>query len=157
MKIPVIEQHIKTCDTSLIEIEKMGIDSSQIKYIYMRSIILEIVSEFELIIEDLFVKRADKSGDKELTSFVKTQLNNKFRSPDLSKIYTILSSFNINLKNNFFSNIQNTPKSAAWDNIMKARHSIVHKQGTLQMTYDEVKTSYKLCNEIIDDLLNQLK
>ena len=45
-------------------------------------------------------------------------------------------------KQNFSTAILNTEHHAAWDNIMRARHAVVHKGGTFNITFGELLTTY---------------
>ena len=79
-------------------------------------------------------------------------LHQKFRSPDLSKINDILKSFHANYFDKFSENYINTPAHQSWDSLLKARHSIVHKKGELQITYKELKMIYQDTQSILDGI-----
>lgn len=127
-----------------------------IKLCYLKSLVLLIVSEYEIIIEKIFYLRARECKDTILANFVKTQINNKFRSPDISKITNILKMFDDHLSNVFLQTINNTPAHAKWDNLLRARHHIVHRQGNLNLSYEELISSYEMTKKIILELASIL-
>jgi hypothetical protein len=137
-------------------IEKNYENLEKIKLHYLRSLVLLIVSEYEIAIEKIFVLRAMKCKDIMLINYVKDQMDKKFRSPDLSKITGLLGKFDNSLKLSFQRKIVDTPLHNIWDNLLKARHYIVHQQGSLNITYDELIASYKKSKKIIDLFNNHL-
>jgi len=56
----------------------------------------------------------------------------------------------------FLDNIENSPEHAAWDSLMKARHAVVHKQGSLNLTFGELCQKYPLTKSIISKVENVL-
>ena len=129
----------------------------KIKFHYLNSLILLIVSELEIIIEKLFYLRAAKCKDEILTNFIKNQMDKKFRSPDLSNVTKILKMFDEKLSESFQKKIHNTTVHSAWDNLMKARHSVVHRQGNLNLTYEELISSYPKIKGVIFGLATILE
>jgi len=101
-----------------------------------------IVSEYEVLIEDMFAERALQCGDPHVAQYVKSTIAKKFRSPDLGKITSILGQFGGDYRKTFSETILDTEYHAAWDNIMTARHAVVHKNGTLNVTFNELVNSY---------------
>ena len=128
----------------------------RIKAHYLNSLILLIVSEYEIIIEKLFYLRAAECKDAMLVNFVKNQMDKIFRSPDLSNITKTLKMFDEKLSESFVKKINNTTIHSAWDNLMKARHSIVHRQGNLNLTYEELISSYPKTKGVIFELVSIL-
>ncbi len=152
----VIDIQIQESQKDITEYQRSGIDTNKIKHQYLRSFVLLIVSEYEYLIERIFYLRASKCNDNQIVNYVKNQIDKKFRSPDLSKINKTLSLFDDTLKHDFFNKTNNLPMHSAWDNIMKARHYIVHKQGSLNLTYDELLKTYPVSKNIIVELINIL-
>jgi hypothetical protein len=143
--IAICKSHLDSMDINdpnLIEIENYVVSA----------LILIIVSEYEDMIERLFGQRAVKCGDNHVSSYVKNTISQKFRSPDLGKITEILSKFGSDYRELFHNNVMNTEAHAAWDNIMKARHAIVHKKGNLNITFRELLTTYPKTILVINEL-----
>ena len=46
-------------------------------------------------------------------------------------------------------NIENSPEHAAWDSLMKARYAVVHKKGSLNLTFGELIQKYPLTKRVI--------
>jgi hypothetical protein len=112
-------------------------------------LVVLIVSEYEEYLEKLFIKRAEQCGDQHATNYIKQTLNQKFRSPDLSKINETLSRFDSSYKTTFLQNVENSAEHAAWDSLMKARHAVVHKKGSLNLTFGELCEKYPLTKKLI--------
>jgi hypothetical protein len=152
----LIESYINDAQQEITCLEGSGIDVSKLKNHYLRSLTMIIVSEYENLIEKIFYSRALKCNDAHVTNYVKHQISNKFRSPDISKINSILGFFDDSLKAAFETAVINQPMHAAWDNLLKARHFIVHKQGSLNLTYEELLKSYSLTQKVIFEIINAI-
>ena len=149
-----IDLQIKESQKEIEFIIEKGIDAEKIKLQYLRSFVLLIVSEYENLLEKIFIHRASLCNDEHVINYVKFQIEKKFRSPDLSKINQTLGFFDNTVKTSFLNTINNTPIHAAWDNIMKARHFIVHKQGSLNITFEELLQSYEETKKVLYEILN---
>jgi hypothetical protein len=148
-----IEAYIKSADSFLSQ-QNSGDEfcRAEIKDFLARAIILVIVSEYEAYVESVFVRRVEECGDKCIVNLGRKFYDRKFRSPDLSKISDALAIFDENFKIAFNNTINTEGINVSWDNILKARHAIVHKQGTLQLTFDDVKNEYLKTRKIIEAL-----
>ena len=117
--------------------------------------VVRIVSEYEAALERVFAERGHRSGDQEVGSFFARSIERRFRSPDLSKIHTMLQQMSVPLRDSFMASYSDQAK-AAWDNMMRARHAVVHRNGTLQLTLMELHHIVPLTQSVIDELLNIL-
>ena len=117
---------------------------------------LLIVSEYEGFIEELFGKRGDRCGDIHVARYVRSQLKRRFRSPDLAKVNDVLSCFGDGYRRDFFTDLENTPEHSAWDNLIQARHNIVHGGGNSSLTFRELTESYQRTKSIPDRLVQTL-
>jgi hypothetical protein len=142
LAITTCEQHIKGLDP-----EKTL--NNEIEIYLVSGLVLLIVSEYEVHLESLFIRRADMCGDSHASSYIRNSLCNFFRSPDLGKINETLKRFDESYRKIFWGKIENSPHKAAWDSLMIARHAIVHKKSTLSLTFRELKENYTLTKEVI--------
>ena len=156
MLFSTIDDQIRICEEIIRNLKENDFDISEIQYFLLKSLIVSIVSEFENYIEKIFLARANRCNDPQIINFVRNQLSQKFRSPDLKKINDTLGYFDTELKKEFLSKVENTQQHAAWDNIMKARHSIVHKQGILNITLNELFSTYPETKKVIMHLVETL-
>jgi len=147
-----IENAINICKSHIDSIDKNAPNLYEIEFYIVSGLILLIVSEYEELIEKLFSERAELCGDIYVSSYVKKAISQKFRSPDLGKITETLSRFGSDYKDLFSDKIINTEAHAAWDNIMKARHAVVHKKGNLNITFLELFLTYPKTILVIDEL-----
>jgi hypothetical protein len=151
-----IESALSTCQTHLRSLDSANPDSAEIESRIVSSLIVLIVSEYEELIESMFVARASLCGDSNVACYVRNSIANRFRSPDLGKIAEILGQFGGTYRETFSTRIMNTAYHAAWDNIIKARHTIVHTNGTLAITFRELLESYPKTKTVISELKNTL-
>jgi hypothetical protein len=156
MNFSRIESAFQTCEKHLSTLDSGDPVTIEIEAGLVSYLILLIVSEYEQFIEATFVHRANKAGDPHLSNFVRKQLARKFRNPDLGKINETLGDFGQDYRDQFWSKIENTERHASWDNIIKARHAIVHREGSLNLTFRELKDSYEKSTTVIDELLNTI-
>ena len=147
-----IESAIKLCIEHVREIDTESPDIPELESYLVAGLVLLIVSEYEELIENLFIKRAAQCGDPEVVNYIRSMINQKFRSPDLSKITETLGRFGGSYKDLFSHSVFNTEDHAAWDNIMKARHAVVHKRSTLNLTLRELQWSYPKTKTVIANL-----
>lgn len=151
-----IENAIDICNNHVKTLDPTNIKDKELESYLVSSLIILIVSEYEEYLEKVFIKRAEKCGDQHATNYIKKTLSQKFRSPDLNKINETLSRFDSTYKKAFLGEIENSPEHAAWDSLLKARHAIVHKKGTLNLTFLELKEKYPLTKQLISSVESTL-
>jgi hypothetical protein len=147
-----IENAIAICDGHIQNLDPTDVKDKELETFLVAGLILLIVSEYEEHLESIFVKRAELCGDLYATNYIKKTLSQKFRSPDLSKINDTLKRFDTTYKESFLSDVENSPNHAAWDSLLKARHAVVHKKGSLNLTFLELKSNYPLTKKIIENV-----
>ncbi len=152
MDFPRIEQALKISDEHLSSLTVSDATKAEIESYFVSALTLLIISEYEQLIESIFGQRADLCSDPYACSFIKVSLVRRFRSPDLEKLTKALGHFGNDYRDNFSSKVINTDLHAAWDNIMRARQAIVHKSGTLNLTFSELTNSYKKTKEVLEAL-----
>ena len=151
-----IENALNVCKSHLDSLDRNDPKIIEIENYLVAGLVILIVSEYETLIEDLFSTRADMCGDSHVASYTKSMIAQTFRSPDLTKITSTLNRFGRDYKHKFSNKILNTPQHAAWDNIMKARHAIVHKKSNLNLTFRELQSSYQETKTVIAEICNTL-
>ncbi|WP_133011803.1 HEPN domain-containing protein [Marinomonas flavescens] len=147
-----IENAIAICDGHIKSLDPTNMQDKELETFLVAGLILLIVSEYEEYLESIFVKRAELCGDLYATNYIKKTLSQKFRSPDLSKINETLKRFDTTYKESFLSEVENSPNHAAWDSLLKARHAVVHKKGSLNLTFLELKSNYPLTKKVIENV-----
>lgn len=144
-----IENAIDVCAAHVRNLDPTNLKDKELETYLVGGLVVLIVSEYEEYLELLFFKRAEKCGDAHAANYIKKTLSQKFRSPDLSKIYETLNRFDGAYKESFVVSVENTPEQAAWDSFMRARHAVVHKKGNLNLTFGELQQKYPLTKQII--------
>ena len=154
MDFPRIDSALETCQRHLAALNETDEALAvELESHIVSALVVLIVSEYEVFIEDAFGKRSDQCGDPHVANYVRSQLAKRFRSPDLSKVTNVLKSFGQDYRESFFTDVENTPEHAAWDNIIRARHAIVHRQGSMNLTFRELTKSYDHTKVVIDKLV----
>lgn len=151
-----IENAIDTCSEHVSNLDPTNIKDKELETYLVAGLVVLIVSEYEDHLESVFVKRAEQCGDEHATNYIKKTLSQKFRSPDLSKINETLNRFDNSYKSSFLGAVENSPEHAAWDSLLKARHAVVHKKGSLNLTFRELKEKYPLTKQIISSVESTL-
>jgi len=149
MKFPHIEDALSVSRRHLAKFDEALPDTLRIESLLVASIVLLIVSHYEGHLTRQFVERAERSGDSRLTNFVKHQTARSFRSPDIGKINDVLNQFDVDYKMHFMGRIANTQAHASWDNIMRARHAVVHGTRPTNMTLRELEVAYHSTLEVL--------
>ncbi len=144
-----IDNAIEICRQHVSQLDPTNLKDKELETYLVSGLVVLIVSEYEEYLESVFSKRADICGDYHAANYIKKTLSQKFRSPDLSKINETLSRFDNTYKDSFLHTIENSPEHAAWDSLMKARHAVVHKKGSLNLTFRELSQKYILTKSII--------
>ncbi|MEI6545078.1 MAG: HEPN domain-containing protein [Methylococcales bacterium] len=144
-----IENALDICSEHVHGLDPTNIKDKELETFLVAGLIVLIVSEYEEYLEFLFFKKADMCGDIHAANYIKKSLSQKFRSPDLSKINETLCRFDRTYKDSFMNNIVNSPEHAAWDSLMAARHAVVHKKSSLNLTLRELSQKYPLTKQII--------
>jgi hypothetical protein len=158
MEFPRIDSALETCRRHLASLGEVEASVAvELESHLVAAMTLLIVSEYETFIEDAFGKRGDRCGDLHVANYVRSQLTQRFRSPDLGKVNKILGCFGEDYLQSFFKDIENTREHAAWDNIMRARHAIVHRQGVINLTFRELRDSYDRTKVVMERLVRALE
>lgn len=147
-----IDNAIETCRQHVSRLDPTNLKDKELETYLVAGLVVLIVSEYEVYLESVFSKRADQCGDEHAANYIKKTLSQNFRSPDLSKINETLNKFDASYKTSFSSNIVNSPEHAAWDSLMKARHAVVHKKGSLNLTFGELCQKYPLTKTVISNI-----
>ena len=157
MEFPRIDSALETCRKHLASLKEADAAVAiELESYLVGSMTVLIVSEYETFIENAFGQRGDRCGDPHVANYVRSQLARRFRSPDLHKINEVLGFFGQDYREMFFRDVENTPEHAAWDNMIRARHAIVHRQGTMNLTFRELQDSYDRSKAVIAKLLQTL-
>lgn len=149
-----IERALQTCQAHLNSLDLGDPDREEIESFLVSSMIVLIISEYEELIRFIFVTRVAQCGDKEVASFVKGLMarRREFTSPKLSTINDALNWFDPAYSKCFRQRVENTAMSAAWDNIIQARHAVVHKAASINLTLRELSDTYPKTKQVVAEL-----
>ncbi len=156
MYFPHIDGTLEVCRRHLARLDDTLPDSVEIESLLVSSIVLLIVSHYESHVAEQFAERAARSGDREVTNFVTHHTARRFRSPNIGKITAALGEFGREYRERFTRRVENTRAHAFWDNIIRARHGIVHQGVAANMTLRELETAYRESHEVLAALRSSL-
>ncbi len=163
MDFPHIDDALEVCHRHLSTLDDGLPDTVEIASLLVASIVLLIVSTYENYIAGQFAERATRSGDQHLANFVarhtarrlwspkigKITEVRRLWSPKIGKITEVLGEFGTDYRDVFRARVENTIGHASWDNLMQARHTIVHKNSATNMTLRELQTTYKEAQDVL--------
>lgn len=156
MEFRRIENTLAVCRAHLEALDTAVPNRAEIEHHLVASAVLTIISDYEEYIEETFSRRAEQSGDWHVASYVRSQVTERFRSPDLGKITETLGKFGQDYRDQFSTRVLNTEAHASWDNIMTARHAIVHKRGIMNLTLRELRDAYEKSRKVLEALVATL-
>jgi RiboL-PSP-HEPN len=140
-----VEKAIALCDAHL---KKTGTEGTEVELFLTQFLLIHICGAYEAAIKDMIVKRAKKSGDVHLASYIE----NDFRPYRHLKITdlcgNVLNKFSDKHKKDFLSKIEGTEAETRYSNIIQARHSSAHG-GAINLTFQELVESFKQAEQIL--------
>lgn len=125
MKSKYVKERFQFIEDSIKRVENANLNDAQLNSMLSSYLIVLISGIYEDCIESLFVLRAAKSRDKEITNFIKVFLSKHFRNPDFNKILNLLGSLNPNYAKRLKSQIALEAKEAI-NSIVRNKNRIAH-------------------------------
>ena len=154
---PSVTDAMSVSRTQLARLDENVPDAVTVESLFVASIVLLIVSLYEVHLAEKFAERARRSGDRHLANFVARQLERRFRSPDIGNISQALGDFGGDYRDRFMDRIRDTPAHASWDNLIRARHTIVHGGKPTTMTLRDLEKAYRFTREVLVALYASLE
>src|SRR5260370_25412951 len=150
MRLPEIDHAIAICETHLNGSNALGTEIE----IYLTSYLLVFMcASFEEHIERVVDERASRSADTFLAAFVRSAVNQLFRSLKTSEIAGLLGRFGSEHGKRFQDEMTKTPESARaatfFNNLVLNRHGTAHKAGS-DLTFSEVVAFYSEAHTVLD-------
>jgi hypothetical protein len=152
MNFKRLDDAMATCKKHL---DSTGARGTEIESFLVSHLLVAAVADYEEKLEAMMAKRAERTADGHLHSFVKAACNKMARAPSLSKIAGLLGSFGQDYKAAFSTVITNTPAHIAYDNIVTNRHAIAHKTGSL-FTFTDLERDYPTSKQVLEAAANAL-
>jgi hypothetical protein len=153
MKFARIETAIDLADRQMGELTKID---PQLQAFVVGYLVLEVVSEFETRIEQMFVIRARKTKDEPVSNFVGKMLDTKFRSPRIGKVTEFLGFFDPAMKTSLSTAINGTRIASSMNNLITNRDYYVHKKGDPTLGFEGLKDAYRDAVQLFDYLATAL-
>jgi|SRR5580704_11530975 hypothetical protein len=147
MRLPQIDHAIEICETHLKSTDSFG---SEIEIYLTGYLVVFICSIFEEHIEALVHARADRSADAFLASFVRSAMDQLFRSLKTSELVGLFNRFGAEHAKRFrLELMKNERAETFYNNLVLKRHDTAHKAG-LELTFREVVQFYSEGHIVLD-------
>ena len=133
-----IEQDLSACESHLMSTKSKG---TNMESFLTQFLLIRICGQFEQEIDNIMTARACECNDPELISFIQSRFQSykHLKLDDLRG--NVLKKFGEHIRDNFDQQIKDKDPEIRYSNIITNRDTAVH-QGTLQITFDELKISY---------------
>ena len=151
-----VEGALRLCEAHIGALASGSPYSVEIESFLVSFLSTTIVAEFEGQIKMAFCERAERCGDLPVAAFVEKVLTRRFWNPELSKLADVLGEFDSAQKAAFMRRVENTASHAAWDNLIRARHEVVHKRGVPSLTLRELRTTFESSKAVVSELRSVL-
>ena len=151
-----VDGALRLCEAHVSALESGVANSVEIESFLVSFLCTTIVAEFEGASRTAFCERAEQCGDPPVAAFVEKALRRRFWSPELSKLAETLGEFGPAYREAFMRRVENTRAHASWDNLIRARHEVVHKRGVPNLTLREVRGSYEEAKTVLLELRSAL-
>ena len=144
MSLLDVDHDLSVCESHLNQTSSKGTD---IESFLTQFLLIRICAQFEQEIGSILIKRACQCNDPELINFIESRFK-AYRHLKLKDLRNILGDFGNYQKDNFNQKIKGKEPEVRYDNIVNNRDSAAHR-GTLQITFDELKTSYYEAKKVL--------
>jgi hypothetical protein len=144
MHLPVVENAIATCKAHL---EKTGDQEPEVAAYLTQYLLILIYSEWEKKIKEIVAKRADRTADVHLSSFVKSAIDRvDIRFSDLKGL---LGKFGSDYKEAFSKRVK-LETERTYGNIINNRHDVAHGRRPSTMTFSELQKQFEGSLKVLD-------
>jgi hypothetical protein len=147
-----IDRIIDACRRHIIETNSKD---TEIETFLTRFLLIHLCAFYEKEIERIVVKRAEKSGDREIISYIEKTVD--VRNIKAGSIKgNILKRFGDECANSFWDKVDNKELGQRYDNILENRNQAAHG-GRVEMTLDELIKSHEFAKKVLATLSAALK
>lgn len=153
MRLPEIDHAIEVCERHLDQTKAFG---SEIEIYLTGYLVVFICSIFEEHIEALINDRANKSADEFLASFVRSALDQLFRSLRTSELVGLFNRFGDEPGRRFRIELKKNQRAETFfNNLVLKRHDTAHKAG-FDLTFREAVQFYSEGHMVLDAIVTVL-
>lgn len=153
MRLPAIDHAIEVCERHLEQTKAFG---SEIEIYLTGYLIVFICSAFEEHIETLINDRANKSADDFLAAFVRSAMDQLFRSLRTSELVGLFNRFGAEHGKRFRTELMKNERAETFfNNLVVKRHETAHKAG-FDLTFRELVQFYSEGHLVLDAVLTVL-
>jgi hypothetical protein len=140
MKFTRIDNAFEVCEKHL---DATSSHASEVASFLVGYLTVIIIAEYEMKLEAILNKRAERPGDVHIQSFMKVAIDRLTRSVDVGEITGLLKHFGGTCKDDFKDAMAKAPKAVTYyGNIVERRHDVAHSTGA-HMTFSDLEVAYK--------------
>lgn len=147
-----IDAAVATCKS---HIDATGARGTEIESFLVSYLLVTIAADFEIRLEAIVSKRAERTADPHIQSFVRVAAGRIIRGIKISEITGVLGHFGSDCKESFSKEIADTLPHTCYDNILANRHMVAHQTGP-NMTFAELETALPESKKVLDAVASAL-
>jgi len=153
MRFSQLDEEIKLCERHL---ETTGTRNTQIENYIVRYLLVRVCAEYETRIKTLVQRRCTRVNDAHILSFTNRGAELAARNFNIGDITGVLGMFGEDYKAAFKQAVHSQTCHAAWDNIYNNRHTVAHGDGSVMMTFNDLKRDYANSLVVIEEIVKAL-
>jgi hypothetical protein len=118
--------------------------------------LVRICAEYETRLATLVQRRCSRTNDQYLLRFAQKAAKSATRNFNVGDISGVLGLFGEDYKKAFSDAVLKTKAETAWNNIYTNRHTVAHGNGTVMMTFPDLKRDYADSVVVINEVVTAL-
>lgn len=148
-----IDDAVAACKAHLDATNSRG---TEIESFLVAHLLITIGAEYENFVERIIVKRAERTADAHVHSFVKRTAHRIIRSVKVTEISGHLACLGGTCKDDFQKAVNGTISETHYGNIITNRHMVAHDQQLPNMTMAELETALPESKKVLEAVANAI-
>lgn len=154
MRFSSIDALIKSAESHL---DSTGSHETEVEAYLVQYLLVRVWAEYETRITAMVRIRCQRTRDAHIREFATTSAGKVCRRIAISDIKGILARFGGNYKTSFEEVLgSNTTTQTAWDNLHINRNAVAHNNGSVQMSFSDLKRDYNNSLNVLEALRSAL-
>jgi len=155
MELKYLKEKFQTIDDAIKKAEEVGGKDIRLGSMLSSYLVVFISGTYEDTIEELFIKRAGKSGDGEIKNLVESLIDKQFRNPKYDSIKTLMGYLRPDYKKQLETKIKDK-NIQALNSIVTNKNKVAHGEIS-NATIDDIKGWHRDAIKIFEVLENILR
>lgn len=143
------EAAIRECEAHL---QRTNSFNTVVESFLVQYLLVLICREYEVAVRQIISDRAARTGDAEVSEFVRSAVEQLIRSIRIGEISGALGRFGQSQKTRFQEFVRENPiVHTSYDTVINNRHLVAHREG-VQITFNELKRHFADGRRIIEQV-----